>query len=79
MSPPKRSHLRTRRLADFPPLVQRIVASGENNDRIEVRKVDQGRFNEEATLILDILNDAWSDNWGFVPLHPPRSPTPARS
>ncbi|WP_380874405.1 hypothetical protein ACFB49_47740 [Sphingomonas sp. DBB INV C78] len=53
---------------DFPPLVQRIVASGERNARINIRKVDKSRFNEEAALILSILNDAWSDNWGFVPL-----------
>lgn len=53
---------------DFPPLVQRIVQSGERNSRIVIRKVDKKRFNEEAALILGILNDAWSDNWGFVPL-----------
>ena len=52
----------------FPPLVQRIVASGERNPRIVVRRVDKSRFDEEAALILGILNDAWSDNWGFVPL-----------
>ena len=51
----------------FPPLIQRIVTSGEKNKRIKVRKVDKSRFDEEAALILDILNDAWSDNWGFVP------------
>ena len=54
----------------FPPLVQRIVASGERNTRIRVREVDKTRFAEEAALILGILNDAWSDNWGFVPLTP---------
>ena len=54
-------------IPDFPPLVQRIIASGERNDRIVIRRVDKKRFNEEATLILNILNDAWSDNWGFVP------------
>jgi GNAT superfamily N-acetyltransferase len=53
---------------DFPPLVQRIVQSGERNGRIAIRKVDKSCFNEEAALILGILNDAWSDNWGFVPL-----------
>lgn len=53
---------------DFPPLVQRIVQSGERNARICIRKVDKSRFDEEAALILSILNDAWSDNWGFVPL-----------
>jgi GNAT superfamily N-acetyltransferase len=53
---------------DFPPIVQRIVQSGERNARIVIRKVDKRRFNEEAALILGILNDAWSGNWGFVPL-----------
>jgi hypothetical protein len=53
---------------DFPPLVQRIVQSGERNGRIVIRKVDKSRFAQEAALILGILNDAWSDNWGFVPL-----------
>lgn len=51
----------------FPPLIQRIVQSGERNPRIRVRGVDKSKFEAEAALILDILNDAWSDNWGFVP------------
>ncbi|QPQ55066.1 N-acetyltransferase [Allosphingosinicella flava] len=53
---------------NFPPLVERIVSSGERNPRIRIRKVDKSRFAEEAALILGILNDAWSDNWGFIPL-----------
>lgn len=52
---------------DFPPLIERIIASGERNDRIVIRRVDKAKFNEEAALILGILNNAWSDNWGFVP------------
>ena len=52
----------------FPEIVQRIVASGERSSRIRIRKVDKTRFDEEAALILGILNDAWSSNWGFVPL-----------
>ncbi|OHV08746.1 N-acetyltransferase [Kushneria phosphatilytica] len=52
----------------FPPLIQRIVDSGERNTRIRIRQIDKKRFDEEATLILSLLNDAWSDNWGFVPL-----------
>ncbi len=52
----------------FPDLVNRIVAASERNERLKTRKVDKSRFNEEAALILDILNDAWSTNWGFVPL-----------
>ena len=56
---------------DFPPIVKRIIKSGENNPRIVVREVDKRKFEEEAAIILSILNDAWSDNWGFVPLTPP--------
>lgn len=52
----------------FPPAVARIVDFAEKSDRIRMRKVDKSRFDEEAALILEILNDAWSDNWGFVPL-----------
>ncbi|MGQ0659375.1 N-acetyltransferase [Sphingosinicella sp.] len=52
----------------FPPIVERIVASGEKNPRIRIRKVDKSRFAEESALILSILNEAWSDNWGFIPL-----------
>ena len=52
----------------FPPLVNRIVAAGEKNERIRIRRVDKRQFDAEARLIMGILNDAWSDNWGFVPL-----------
>ena len=52
----------------FPPILERIVAAGEKNEKIRVRNVDRKRFDEEAALILNILNDAWSDNWGFIPL-----------
>jgi hypothetical protein len=52
----------------FPPIVDRIVRSGEKNPRIRIRKVDKSKFEEEARLLLGILNDAWSDNWGYIPL-----------
>jgi hypothetical protein len=52
----------------FQPVVDRIVKSGQRNPRIRVRKVDKSRFGEEAALILSILNDAWGNNWGYIPL-----------
>ncbi|MEL7198346.1 MAG: N-acetyltransferase [Pseudomonadota bacterium] len=55
---------------EFPPLVKRIVQSGKRNERITVRKVDKSRWDEDAEIVLSILNDAWSDNWGFVPFTP---------
>ena len=56
---------------EFPPIVKRIIKSGEANPRIRIREVDKSKFDREAAIILGILNDAWSDNWGFVPLTPP--------
>ena len=53
---------------DFPPLAQRIIHSGERNPRIVIRRVDKSKFDQEAALILGILNDAWRGNWGFVPI-----------
>jgi hypothetical protein len=54
--------------APFPPIVERIVQAGEKNPRIHIRQTVKKRFEAEAALLLGILNDAWSDNWGFVPL-----------
>jgi hypothetical protein len=50
------------------PKINRLIAAGERNKRIRIRMVDKSRFNEEARLILNLLNDAWSNNWGYVPL-----------
>jgi hypothetical protein len=54
----------------YPPLIQRIVQSGEKNERIRIRDVDLKNFDREVEIICAILNDAWSDNWGFVPFTP---------
>jgi len=50
------------------PLTDRLVSAGERNPRIRIRSVDKSRFDSEARVILNLLNDAWSANWGFVPL-----------
>jgi hypothetical protein len=55
---------------EFPALLQRIIASGEKNQRIRVREVELKHFDREVGIICHILNDAWSDNWGFVPFTP---------
>ena len=55
---------------EFPPLIQRIVASGEKNARIRIRNADLKNFARDVEILCNILNDAWSDNWGFVPFTP---------
>jgi GNAT superfamily N-acetyltransferase len=48
--------------------IDRLIAMGEQNPRIRIREVDTSRFDEEARVVLGLLNDAWSDNWGYLPL-----------
>jgi hypothetical protein len=38
------------------------------SDRVKVRSVRRKHLAEDAAIMLDIFNDAWQDNWGFVPL-----------
>ena len=38
------------------------------SDRVNVRTVRRSALDEDAALMLDIFNDAWQNNWGFVPL-----------
>ncbi len=54
-------------IEEFPPLIQRIIKSGEKNARIIVRAAGVDDYDGDVRIILEILNDAWSDNWGFVP------------
>ena len=35
--------------------------------RVRVRPVDMSRYDAELAVIMDIFNDAWSENWGSVP------------
>lgn len=56
-----------------PPLegvVAKLIAAGERNPRIVLRPVDKSNFERDSAIILNLLNDAWSDNWGYVPLTP---------
>lgn len=49
------------------PLTERLVRFAQRDDGISIRPISHARFKEEVALVLDIFNDAWSDNWGFVP------------
>jgi hypothetical protein len=38
------------------------------SDRVHVRALRRKQLLEDAAVMRDIFNDAWQDNWGFVPL-----------
>ena len=54
--------------AHAPQHFQRLAKFAESGSRIKVRNLNMSRYGEETALIFDIFNDAWSENWGFVPI-----------
>jgi len=52
---------------DFEPsrVMQALVARFDK--RIRLRPLRRKQFSEEMETLRDIFNDAWSDNWGFIP------------
>ena len=36
--------------------------------RLHVRPINLGRFDDELKIVKEIYNQAWSKNWGFVPM-----------
>jgi hypothetical protein len=53
-------------VAGFPEEMMRLVRRAEGRG-IHIRHIDFGRIEQEFELVMDIFNDAWSQNWGFVP------------
>ena len=39
------------------------------NKRVRLRCLKRKNFSEELELLRDIFNDAWSNNWGFIPFN----------
>ncbi len=52
---------------EFPASVQRLLARALPPG-LTVRQLDMKRIKEEIKNVTSIFNDAWSQNWGFVPL-----------
>ncbi len=50
-----------------PKATQMMVKLAEKDPDITVRPMRQGHYMDEVRLVMDIFNDAWSENWGFIP------------
>jgi hypothetical protein len=51
---------------DAPRVMERLA--NRVSDRVNVRSVRRKHLVEDAGIMLEIFNDAWQNNWGFVPL-----------
>ncbi|HKX53759.1 MAG TPA: N-acetyltransferase [Nitrosospira sp.] len=48
-----------------PRLMNALI--GKFADQVHLRRLRRDKFSEELEVLRDIFNDAWSENWGFVP------------
>ncbi len=53
---------------DTPPAAQRIVKKVLTHDEVSFRMLDKTKLSEDLGVILDIFNEAWAENWGFIPM-----------
>jgi hypothetical protein len=62
-----------------PPAVLRRITKLQSSTRVRMRPLDMARYDSELMTVIDIFNDAWSENWGFVPFTEPEMQHAARS
>jgi GNAT superfamily N-acetyltransferase len=48
--------------------IKRLSDGIRKREKIETRIADMKHFNDEVNLIVRIYNEAWSANWGFLPI-----------
>lgn len=52
----------------LPPAVDRLLRKTAATQNLIIRPLDMRRYEADLAAIMDIFNDAWSQNWGFVPM-----------
>lgn len=51
----------------WPEATQKLIARVMAMPGVRIRTLDMRRYREEIGTICRIFNDAWADNWGFIP------------
>ncbi|HUR42544.1 MAG TPA: dATP pyrophosphohydrolase [Aestuariivirga sp.] len=51
----------------LPPAMNAAFERALANPEIAIRPFDKKHLDRDLDIIMSIFNDAWSDNWGFVP------------
>ncbi|MCC6664959.1 MAG: hypothetical protein IT375_14495 [Polyangiaceae bacterium] len=55
-------------VGDVPKRAEKAMADVDGMPEVKLRHVDKSHVERDVRIIMDVFNDAWSDNWGFVPL-----------
>jgi hypothetical protein len=54
----------------LPKRAYQVAELARQSREVSIRPIDMKRYAEEVRTLVDIFNDAWSENWGFVPFSP---------
>jgi hypothetical protein len=57
-------------IAAPPARAKRMLDRLSQGAGLSFRPIEMRRFDEELQIIVDIFNEAWEDNWSFVPMTP---------
>ncbi len=60
-------HLDLEAFPELPADLRRVVERAVASDRLELRRLRLTRTRADFDLIMEIFNDAWSENWGYLP------------
>lgn len=52
----------------LPDKLARIARAVAGRRELRTRALDLDRLDDEVRLVVDIYNQAWADNWGFLPI-----------
>jgi len=51
----------------LPPVMQKLVTRAVDKGQVTFRPINMDKYEEELKIILDIFNDAWIENWKYIP------------
>jgi GNAT superfamily N-acetyltransferase len=52
----------------LPEKLARIARIVRARSELRTRPLDMNRFEDDVRLIIEVYNQAWADNWGFLPI-----------
>jgi hypothetical protein len=55
------------RISEVPAVIRRLARLATRTGRVSVRPFHMRNYRAEILTLVDVFNDAWSMNWGFVP------------
>lgn len=51
-----------------PPRLVKMAEASKKYQNIVMRPINMRRLKKEMRIVMDVFNDAWKENWGFIPM-----------